>query len=499
MLAAPIQRFARERTIRQWESAIEPFLSAYAGELSLTKNPELAFRRTLEWTPNPLRKEWKKILGRMEQGSSLEEGLAHFIQEAQSPLITRVGSVLLHLCREGVSHSSMHALQRITEDVRMHEKNDIRAFAQKLTVLTLLFIATSALIPAFFLSFISIGSTFMESTFTPEEVLLITLIIFPLMDGILLTWVWVQSPIPLPADDKSAQKKGILHIPTRWNFIATKNGVKGGWNAILRTSIIEGVSLFLVGWCAYLMIRPEGVEPLILIAMGTFFPFVANLAWHERVFKETTRRMEHQALDSLLYWSALPTTWSFERKLQELATQTNTPLREEWERVVQKIKKGSNIPEALHTFGEGRESTILSRAKHVLIQGYVSGTPLHDECARLAAEGMTRESLRQERESSLLIEKYTLLGAGGIVVPLILGLSTGMVENFAQELGSASLNPALQLAAGWGTRGYLIIYSILASAFVGLIEGEIGKAKVYIIWLLPLSQFIYWGSALYTS
>ncbi len=435
----------------------------------------------------------------MEQGSSLEEGLARFIQDAQSPLLTRVGGVLLHVCREGVSSSSLNALQRITEDVRMHEKNDIRAFAQKLTVLTLLFIAVSALIPAFFLSFISIGSTFMESTFSPEDVLLITLLGFPLLDGMLLTWVWVQSPIsPAPSTGKLNRKK-ITSVLSRWDFLARKNGMKEGWNDILRSSVIEGASLFLIGWCGYLMIKPEGAEPLILIIIGTIFPLAVNLAWHERMFMDTTQRMEHQSLDSLLYWSALPTTWSFERKLQELATQTPPPLREEWESVQRQVKKGANVPEALRSLGDGRESETLSRVRQVLIQGYVSGIPLHDECARLATEGMERESLRRERESSLLIEKYTLLGAGGIVVPLILGLSTGMVENFTQEIGNDALNPALQLAAGWGTRGYLLIYSILASAFVGLIEGDASRGKIYIIGILPLSQFIYWGAALYTS
>jgi Flp pilus assembly protein TadB len=499
MLATFIQRFKRGRRIQQWESTIESFLSAYAGELSLTKNPEKAFRNTIEWTPPPLREEWKKILARMEKGSSLEEGWGRFIQEAQSPLLTRVGSVLIHLCREGVSPSSMDALQRITEDVRMQERNAIRAFAQKLTVLTLLFIAVSALIPAFFLSFISIGSTFMESTFTPEEVLLITILGFPLLDAVLLTWVWAQSPIPIPIDGKNSPRKGMGYLVSRWDFMAKKNGVKGGWNEIMRSSTIEGASLFLVGWCGYLMTQPSGIEPFLLIAAGTIFPLAVNLAWQERVFKDTTRMMERQSLDALLYWSALPATWSFERKLQELAAQTHAPLREEWDSIMRQVKNGSSVPESLQSLGRGRESVILSRVRQVLIQGYVSGTPLHEECARLATEGMARDSLRQEKESSLLIEKYTLLGAGGIVVPLILGLSTGMVENFAQELGNGALNPSLQLAAGWGTRGYLFIYSIFASIFVGLIEGEGANAKVYITWLLPLSQFIYWGASLYTS
>lgn len=324
MLTTLIQKFKRERTIRQWELGIEPFLSAYAGELSLSKNPEKAFRHTIEWTPLPLRNEWEKILARMEQGSSLEEGWGRFIQEAQSPLLTRVGSVLLHVSREGVSPSSMQALQRITIDVRAQEKHSIRAFAQKLTVLTLLFIAISALIPAFFLSFISIGSTFMESTFTPEEVLVITLIGFPLLDGILLSWVWAQSPIPLPSNEKSS-RRGLTSFLARCDFIAKKNGVKDGWRGLTRSSVIEGTSLFLIGWCGYLMIRPSGIEPILLMGVGTFFPFLVNWAWHEHVFRETTRRMERQSLDALLYWSALPSTWSFERKLDELATQTSLP------------------------------------------------------------------------------------------------------------------------------------------------------------------------------
>ncbi len=434
----------------------------------------------------------------MEKGSSLEEGIARFTQEAQSPLLTRVGGVLLHVSREGVSPSSMNALQRITEDVRMQERIRIRAFGQRLTVLTLLFIAGSALIPAFFLSFISIGSTFMESTWTPEEVLVITLVLFPLIDGILLAWVWVQSPIALPTEKKSP-KRGIKSWVKRWDALARANGIKGGWPALARTSVIEGASLFIIAWCAYLVTHARGIEPILLLIGVIFFPLLVNLAWQEKVFRENTKRMERQSLDSLLYWSALPSSWSFEKRLEEIAKHAPTPIQEEWNRVLARLARGTSVEEALSVFGEGRASVLLTRVRQVLIQGYASGSALHDECARLAMEGMQQQALVEERETSLLIEKYTLLGAGGIVVPLILGLSTGMVEHFSQELGSGSLNPPLQLAAAWGTRGYLFAYSILASIFVGMIEGDAGKAKIYIITLLPLSQFIFWAASQYTA
>ncbi|MEK6970673.1 MAG: type II secretion system F family protein [archaeon] len=501
MLGTHIQKVKDRRKTQQWESGIEGFLSAYVGELSLVRNPEKAFRRAIEWTPFPLREEWEKIIRGMDQGSSLDEGIARFSQKAGSPLLTRVGSGLIHLSREGVSPSSIAAITRIRDDVRAQERNTLRAFSQRLTILTLVFIAGSALIPAFVLSFITIGSTFLDTQWSPEQILLLTLVGFPLLDVVMLAWVWFQSPIPLPVekDSTSPLPNKCIRWRERWDTILRANEIRGGWSSLFRSSVIEGASLFLVGWSAYLMIRPPGIEPLFVVGCGAVFPFFANLAWQGKRFQDETKRMEQQGLDSLLYWSALPSSWSFERKLEAIAEQSLSPIRGEWERVTHRIGKGEKVEDALASFAHERESLLLERMRRVLIQGYSSGIPLHDECARLAGEGMDRQALLDERQSSLLIEKYTLLGAGGIVVPLILGLSTGMVDQFTQGLEFDAIQPALLSAAQIGTRGYLLIYSILASSFVGLIEGDVRRFPMYAIWLLPLNQFLYWIASNYSA
>lgn len=466
----------------------------YVGELELQSNPETAFRQSLTWTPPPLREEWERIIQQMEKGSTLEEGMARLAQQANSPILTRVSSVIIHLCREGTSHSSLQSIQRVAEDLRMQERNTLRAFAQKLTVFTLLFIACSALIPAFFLSFVSIGSTFLETTWKPEEILVITLVVFPLIDLFILGWVWIQTPI-IQSPVQEQKEPWIAHI----DFICKQNGLAGGWKKLLRSSIIEGCALFLIGWSIFLAFRLEGIEPVLILITGTIFPFLVNVAVQEKTFKETTKKIEQQVLDSLLFWSALPNTWAFERKMEEVGKNAPFPMQTEWNGILQRIQKGESVPHALEKLGEKRESPLLERVKRLLIQGYVSGASLGESCTRLASDGMQQQALMDERQSSLLIEKYTLLGAGGIIVPVLLGLSMGMVGHLSLGISGKLTNPELQNVIVWGTRGYLFLYAIIASAFVGWMENSWGRARVYMIWLVPLSQLVWWVGQLLTG
>ncbi len=492
MIQEWVRAFKRKRLIQKWEAGIEPFLSTYIGMAALTRNPEQAFRESIPWTPYPLRVEWESILSQMERGDTLESGIGRFAQGAGSPILTRISGALIHLSREGVSSPSINSLQKVIEDVRAQERNVIRAFSQKLTMLTLVFIACSALIPAFFLSFVAIGSTFLESSWGASDVLVITLFVFPLIDMGVLAWVWIQTP-PLVSQKTMVEKKE--SFLERLERMARANGIKDGWSGLLRSSVIEGCALFLIGWSAYLSLEHPSIEWEVLLIFASIFPLIANTMWMEKKYEQVTKQLERQVLDSLLYWSALPSTWGFERAMREIAENAPSPIRGEWNTLLGRIQKGEDVKDALPHLGEGRESLTISRASHVLIQGYVNGPGFREECARMAAEGLARQSLYEERESTLLIEKFTLLGAGGMVVPLLLGLSTGMVERFAVELGNQSLNPELQQAAVLGARGYLFIYSILASGFVGVMEGNSKPINHYMMWLIPLSQFIWWAAS----
>ena len=64
-----------------------------------------------------------------------------------------------------------------------------------MVVFSLMFIAVSAIIPAFFLAFITIGSMFMELDFTPIQVIALTAIVFPAIDLSVLFLIKEKTPV----------------------------------------------------------------------------------------------------------------------------------------------------------------------------------------------------------------------------------------------------------------------------------------------------------------
>ena len=109
------------------------------------------------------------------------------------------------------------------------------------------------------------------------------------------------------------------------------------------------------------------------------------------------------------------------------------------------------------------------------------------------------EDLARDRKASLLIEKFTLLAAAGIVVPLILGIVGGIVESFDLESFSSLSLGGLDVFARKKllrtaldcNQVYLAEFVLLSSLFLGLQENDWRKGILFALILLPLAFTVY--------
>ena len=166
--------------------------------------------------------------------------------------------------------------------------------------------------------------------------------------------------------------------------------------------------------------------------------------------------------------------------------------------MVARMKKGMPVSRALEKWGEGRESHVLVRVRQLLLHAYQSGHALTQPCVQLAYELFETHSLHDERNATLLIEKYTILAAGGVLVPFLLGILTGVVTNLPFS-SFTETDPGIFEAVNGAVPIYLMIYSILAACFVAFQEGQSSKMGIYILILVPLAQLAYFAGKIWVG
>jgi hypothetical protein len=204
--------------------------------------------------------------------------------------------------------------------------------------------------------------------------------------------------------------------------------------------------------------------------------------------------MEKQAGESLLLLSSIPETVSFVAQLEWVAHITPNPLQEAWKKIIHQIKKGKNPVNAFDILSHARNSSILESVSALLRQTYENGAPFGESARELAQKIASQHASIHERRATLLVEKYTILLAGGVLVPFLLGILTGVVT--ALPLSSTTdLIPsgadALFSSALHGVRGYLLLYACIAGLFVGMQENKWGEGLAYSLILLPCSQIVF--------
>lgn len=205
------------------------------------------------------------------------------------------------------------------------------------------------------------------------------------------------------------------------------------------------------------------------------------------------KKIEEELPSTLFEAASLSSFMPLEQVIHSLG-EGSGDLAHEFKKASNQIKHGITAKEALESMKESNNSPVLERAVNTMIKAHEAGGNPSKMLKETAEDiNQTAEAI-QEKSTNAAIEKYTLLLAGGGLVPMILGSLTRLVQEL--ELGKIgslgmgmkkSVRQAVTQNAVLGTQIYLIEYALIASVFVALQENNLHKAFIYAAVLLPAS------------
>lgn len=190
LLQLPLAK--RKKYAKKIESELPLFLTKLASEIKLGKSFNQAILSAANEN-SAVDNEFKLIVKDMNKGASFEEALQLMNKRIDSQQIKRACSNLNNLHNNGKKDVS--GIKKLAQELLLKQRIESKEFSGKMAVYSLVFIAVSAIIPAMFMSFTLVGSYFMKLSFTPEQIFLISIILFPLMDGSVLVLINSKTPL----------------------------------------------------------------------------------------------------------------------------------------------------------------------------------------------------------------------------------------------------------------------------------------------------------------
>ncbi|OQA31827.1 MAG: flagellar assembly protein J [archaeon ADurb.Bin336] len=192
LIQAPILK--RKKRAKIIESELPLFLTRLACEIKLGKTLPNAINSTIKSDENSeIAKEFELVLKDMNKGISFSDALHEMNKRVCSENLKRALSNLSNISSTG--KKDVLGLKKLTNELLLKQRIESKEFSGKMVVYALVFIAVSAIVPAMFLSFILIGSFFMKLSFTPQQIFLISVIGFPLIDGGVLVAINSKTPL----------------------------------------------------------------------------------------------------------------------------------------------------------------------------------------------------------------------------------------------------------------------------------------------------------------
>lgn len=283
-----------------------------------------------------------------------------------------------------------------------------------------------------------------------------------------------------------------------FNHILKENNSNKKSEELVKWYSCIGFSFALISIGFSSLMEFDLIYSILLFVFCLFSPALFHYFFHLFLFEKNKREKEELIPDILLQASIFPKGTPMLKIIKYISEAEYGLISIEFSKALNEIDKGKTVEDALNGISLRCKSEVISRTIKLLIQGNKSGAEMNKVFKETAEDILETQSIIKERIASVFIQKYTLILAGGIIVPLLLGIITGFVQemNFMgiEELGlgmDETKRIELITTSFLANQIYILEYALISSFFIANQEGNTKKALVYSLILIPLGIFCY--------
>lgn len=434
LLALP--SFELKRRTAEFEARLPLMLRT----LGMLLDMSIPFQRALEIVSvdEPV---FQPVIDNVRRGVSVQKAFARVALSYDSFAVKRAISQLITSYEVG---SSGQEIRKIGEEMLSVQRHSLREYSSKSAIFGLLFIVSAAVMPTFFLVYAVLGEYTLDSPVEKMGMAVAMLVVFPLISLTIL--LMAKSSLP-----RSAMEQDSGHRTQDLSVLAP--------------------TAFLV---LSLLFLPQDLS-VIGIAIGCAGAgYLVYLKYNE---EKKTEDVERHLPDALFSVSGLPKSTKMDDLFGVIEKAGYGALSEEAAKSRKQLNSNLSVDLVLEDLAARNSSGMLVRACEML--RHVFSTNSFSQLNRLAEDMLQFVEIRRERAGLLAMQKYTLV-FGGLIVPLILKITLGLLESMAEFFTKGGEVTQLDFAFSL-IPAYIIVYALLSSFYISNIDERRSRSAGYFL------------------
>jgi len=262
----------------------------------------------------------------------------------------------------------------------------------------------------------------------------------------------------------------------------------------LLATIIVGVTTGFVGMFLRLPI-PLPIPIFALLAAFITFS-VLTLAVPYYLAQRRAIELERELPDTLRQIaSTLRAGVGIDAAMDDIAKSGYGVLSQEFDRVVREIRRGRTIESALLALARRSNSSLYTRAFHLIVEGIERGAALANVLDSVSTDAREVHAIQRERQVATTQQVLFLFVVALFAAPFIIGLTVavGGIQVGVGPMASAGLPPEIGTIA----MVYIMIQALICSLAVGVIRyGRVLKGLTFAVPFMVVATIAFYVARL---